>query len=282
MLGQTAKAKIDQGIISPNNHPLQSRTDKSTTVSAPLNDLCVYQAGQVRTLVVGLTRVVTLVVFGLGFVAAPNMYYHPDTSNWWVPGVIAGSAIPMVVLTLISAPFVSTIRVQIPPSAKRSQQALMQWASNIPPETRLELQSMRFLPWPKHRSIRISDLRRLPQTRWSMGLANLERVSYHGEPWRAEDVTGGRLVRRLYARYYIDRAQITDKSQAPGLWDRIWEQIPVKGEQPAARMVMKEPVVMANRRQPLGRTSLTGRVRAPPPPPPPAVNVGSKNAGARK
>lgn len=185
----------------------------------------------------------------------------------------------MVSLILLSAPFVSTIRVELPARAKRSQEALLQWASNIPPNTMLEVQSFRFMPWPTHKSIRISDLRRLPQTRWSLKSANLERIPFMGV-WDPDEITGGPVMRRLYARYWVDRAQITDKSQAPGVWDRIWEQLPMKGEERASRAAVKEPVIMANRRQPMGRTSFTGRVRAPPPPPP--VKNSASNAGPRK
>ena len=48
----------------------------------------------------------------------------------------------------------------------------------------------------------------------------------------------------------MSRTQIKDRSRAPGVWDKMWEQIPMVGEQLIAKKTMeRRPAVAANRPQ---------------------------------
>ena len=233
-----------------------------------LDFLNVYQAGPPRTVFIGLFRVVTIVVLGLGVTAvAPRMYFDPDSSNWWVPTVAIGSAVPFVVLALLSAPYVSTVRILLPNSARRSTEALMAFAENVPADTKVLLQSMRWLPWPIHRQVFFSDLRRLPGTKLS---ANLEHVPLgHEQAKNANNILGGRFVQRMYGKYWVDMT-VRNKSQAPGVWEKMWDQITIKGQEhlkvaPRDRL----PPVMANR--PVPTTPSVGAAKKPSLPPPPAA-----------
>lgn len=242
-----------------------------------LDLLNVYQAGPPRTVFVGMFRIVTIVVFSIGVsMVAPRMYFDPDTSTWWVPAVIVGSAIPAVVLALLSAPYVSTIRVLLPPSAKKSHEALMAFAENVPADTTVMLQSMRWLPWPTHKQVFFSDLRRLPGMKLS---ANLEHVPLgHKQIESASKIAGGRLAMRMYGKYWVDMTA-RNKSQAPGVWEKMWDQITIKGQEhlkvaPRDRL----PPVMANRPVP---SVGAGKRLPPPPPPPPARSKGGAKSKKR-
>jgi hypothetical protein len=250
-------------------------------VISSLDLLNVYQAGPPRTVFIGLFRVVTIVVFSLGVLAvAPRMYFDPDTSMWWVPGVAIGSAVPFVVLALLSAPYVSTVRVLLPASAKRSHEALMAFAENVPADTKVSLQTMRWLPWPIHRQVFFSDLRRLPGTKLS---ANLEHVPLgHEEAKDASKVFGGRLARRMYGRFWVDMT-VRNKSQAPGVWEKMWDQITIKGQE-HLRVAPRDrlPPIMANRPALTSPSVGAGRKTPPPPPPPPARSKGGAKSKSKK
>ncbi|KAM0717719.1 hypothetical protein Q7P37_007571 [Cladosporium fusiforme] len=237
-----------------------------------LDLLNVYQAGQIRTVITGMSRIITIVVAGLGvFTVAPRMFFNPDVSNWWVPGVIVGGAIPFVALALLSAPYVSTIRVLLPKSAKKNHDSLMRFAEKVPGETKIMMQSMRWLPWPVHREMFFCDLRRLPGRKLSV---NLEHIPLgHEQARNAGSTLGERLAMRMYGRYWVDMKS-SNKSQAPGVWEKMWDQIPIKGQEPIkVPLADKKPVVMANRSPP---TAAAASPKRPPPP------VKAKGARSRK
>lgn len=247
---------------------------------ASLDFLNVYQAGQTRTVFIGLTRVVTIVIFGLGVMTvAPRMYFDPDVSMWWVPTVAIGSAVPLVVLAMLSAPYVSTIRILLPASAKRNHQTLMAFAENVPADTKVLLQSMRWLPWPQHKQVFFSDLRRLSGRKISV---NLEHVPLgHDQAKKANQTIAERLLVRMYGRYWVDMTA-TNKSQAPGVWEKMWDQITIKGQE-SLKVAPKDrlPPVMANRSAPVTPSVGAGRKTLPPPPPPPVRSKGGAKSKKR-
>jgi len=235
----------------------------SIPVISSLDLLNVYQGSVVRTVSVGMMRIVTIVVFGLGVtMIAPRMFFDPDQSMWWVPGILVGSAVPLVLTALLSAPYVSTIRVLVPPSAKKSTEALMRFAERVPADTKVSLQSMRWLPWPTHKEVFFSDLRRLPGRKLSVNLEHIPLGNESAE--NASKIVGGRLAMRMYGRYWVDMTS-RNKSQAPGVWEKMWEQIPIKGQEPL-KTADRKPPVMANRTAPPRPSSGAARVSPPPPP----------------
>lgn len=195
-----------------------------------------------------MARVLTMVfiVVGCGQ-AAPSLYLSPDHSMWWVPGVVVASAVPFVAMAMLSAPYVCAIRVLLPPSAKKSTAALMRFAENVPGETRISLQTMRWLPWPTHKEMFFCDLRRLSGRKLSV---NLEHVPLgHEKAREANNIVGGRLAMRMYGRYWVDMTA-RNKSQAPGVWEKMWDQIPIKGQEPV-KIADRTPVTMTNRPAPV-------------------------------
>jgi hypothetical protein len=240
-------------------------------VISSLDLLNVYQAGAIRTVFVGMSRAVTVVVFAIGLTTvAPRMYMDPDTSMWWVPAVIIGSGIPLVAFSLLSAPFVSTVRVLLPKAARKDHASLTRFAENVPEDTKVLFQTMRWAPWATHKQVFFSDLRRLPGKNLS---ANLEHVPLgHGkETQGASKVLGGKLAVRMYGKYWVDMTS-RNKSQAPGVWEKMWDQITIKGQE-ALKIPPRErlPPGMTNRPAPTVSPSVGGgggkKVLSPLPPP---------------
>ena len=235
----------------------------SRIVIRSLDLLNVYQGSVIRTVTVGMMRMVTIVVFGLGVtMIAPSIFFDPDQSKWWVPVVLVGSAVPLVLTALLSAPYVSTIRVLVPPSAKKNTEALFRFAERVPEDTKIALQSMRWLPWPTHKEVFFSDLRRLPGRKLSVNLEHIPLGNKAAE--NASKIVGGRLAMRMYGRYWVDMTS-RNKSQAPGVWEKMWEQIPIKGQEPL-KIADRKPPAMANRIA-LPKTSAAAARVSPPPPP---------------
>ncbi|KAK4635149.1 hypothetical protein CLAFUW4_00413 [Fulvia fulva] len=205
--------------------------------------LNVYRLSSAATLCVGFTRVCTLVVFGVGaIIYAPAIAFSPHHSNCLIPACIVASAVPMVAVIFTSGPSVMSIRVQLPPHARRSREGLLKFANNLPPRTILRLESMKLIPWPTQTDVVFADLTR-HRPSWKGGLSNLENTPVTTQGNEREGTFFAQLIRRLLGRYYVQRDQKKDRSSAPGLWEKMWEQIPehniTPGNVRTRRMVSK-------------------------------------------
>ena len=210
-------------------------------------NLNVFNSGTPPTLVLGFTRIVTIVFFGYGFLwAAPSIVFNPEAPTFWAPVVALGSAIPLLATGLLFSNYVHHINLLLPPAARRSKDALLRFVSDVPPSTTIQIKSMMFRPWPHTKEVPFGNLRRLPSS-WAR-LSNLEYVPYATQHLADEHKVWHSLTRNFMGRYFVSRSQITDRSRAPGAWNRMWEQIPMLGEAPVLRpRAERKPVVMANR-----------------------------------
>lgn len=191
-------------------------------------------------------RVVTNVFFGYGVLwAAPSMFFDPEAPWYMVPTVAAGSAIPLLAAGLAFGGYVNHINILLPQHARKSKDDLTRFAAAMPPTTIVQLKSMWFRPWPVTKEIYFEDLRRLPR-RWYR-LANLEHVPHSNRELVKSNPMWNWIVGSVMGRYSVSAAQVKDRSRAPGVWERVWEQIPMAGEYPVPRETMKRPVVAANR-----------------------------------
>ncbi|OQO12931.1 hypothetical protein B0A48_02395 [Cryoendolithus antarcticus] len=172
----------------------------------------------------------------------PSYYYSPDTSNWWIPARLLGAAAPMTIAAFASAPYVANIRLVLPPSLlKASPDAIQRWAVRAPSDTRLLFQTYR----------------------WST-LANLEYVPMGTKDAieKARAARGGALAMRMYGQLQVNRNVSVVKSQLPGVWDALWERIPIKGE---ARI---DTASLSAAEKPRKAQRVAWPKRQPPPPPP--------------
>lgn len=195
----------------------------------------------------GTARLASYVVLGIGaFIMFPiysYAYFCPTETHserekpvqWYTPPLILiGCTIPAVLATFALAPWVHQIHVRIPTVARRSKDDLMRWANNIPRHTTLSFSVIRNTPWPTVQYASFEDLQRLPFSKTR--LPNLEHVPPEHEKyvadnqrsWRARFLEG--ISRRVYGRFYVNTSQKTDKSAVPGVWDKMWNQIPMEGK----------------------------------------------------
>lgn len=190
----------------------------------------VYRAGVAATVGVGMCRVATIGAFMLGSLwYAPAFYFSPDHSNWLVPVVLAGSAVPFVVTALCTGPMVHSILVRLPARARRSKDDLIYFSKYPPKDTIIELQFMRWKPWLQGKGYRFDRLRRLtPSLRG--GIANLEVVNDEEEHAARDNPRLARFLSALMGRYFVNRQQKNDRAAVPGVWDNMWQRIPLKGQ----------------------------------------------------
>ena len=177
---------------------------------------------------------------------APSIFLDPNAPSLWVPVVAIGSVVPLLVVGLAFGGYTQHINILLPTTARRSKEDLMRFASVIPPTTIVQIKSMWFRPWPVTKEIFFEDLRRLPR-RWTR-LANLEHVPLGTKEQAQKNPRWDWVAKSLMGRYFVDMTKDRDRSRAPGVWKRVWEQIPMSGEEPIkAKDMDRKPAVAANR-----------------------------------
>lgn len=210
-------------------------------------EINIYRRGSFSTAFVAVIRLATLMILAVGtFGMAPvytYLYFFPDEIQderekpvkWYLPPLILlGSWVPAVAAFFALAPWVHHIHVHLPMVARKSEQDLMRWASNVPRNTIINISIMRLSPRPMVQYAAWEDLSRLPRGR--MQLSNLEHKPVDHHKYLADNKGSLRarlfewMTRRVLGRYYVDRVQTKDKSGVPGVWDKMWEQIPMKGQ----------------------------------------------------
>ncbi|KAK4507667.1 hypothetical protein PRZ48_001402 [Zasmidium cellare] len=213
--------------------------------------LNVYRAGSNKTAFMGIFRVVATVCFPLGCLYATAFFFSPDHSNWWIIPIVVGSAVPMVTMMLATGPYVHAIEVRLPPSVRMSREALIRFADNTPGKTEARLACMRLLPWPTNRDVKFGLLRKYRPS-FKRGYSNLEYVPEHtGEAEKYEGTWWHNMAMNFFGRFMVDNV-VRDRSSAPGVWIKMWKQIPELGSEndPVKKMNEgKKAVVMANRPQ---------------------------------
>lgn len=187
--------------------------------------------------------------FPVGCVFASSFYFSPDHSNWWIPAFVVGSAIPGTIMVLATGPLVHAIKVRLPPTTRTSREELIRFADNTPPDAEVRLESMRALPWPTRRDVKFGLLRKYRPS-LKKGLSNLEYVPEHtGEAKGHEDTWWHNMVKNFLGRFLVDNT-VKDRSAAPGVWGKMWVQIPELGSSPVLRISKeRKPAIMANRPQ---------------------------------
>lgn len=170
-----------------------------------------------------------------------------------------GATIPLLVTGLAFGGYVHHVNVILPSFARRSKDSLVHFASDVPSGTIVEIKSMWFRPWPVTKKIYFEDLRRLPRS-WTR-LSNLENAPPSNMKKAEKNPMWNWLALTLMGRYFVSRNGVKDRSRAPGVWDKMWEQIPLRGQESVKREpVGKMPVAAANR---TATSSTKGGTRKP-------------------
>lgn len=133
--------------------------------------------------------------------------------------VIAVSAAPLPLIHAMTRPFITNIFIETPAWARRSREALVRFAERLPLDTPLEIETLGFLPWPRRKALRVSDLRTIPE---SFGrLANLEQITTVGATSKVPRALRWPLT-QFYARPSPSR---WEKSRAPDVWPLVLQAI---------------------------------------------------------
>jgi hypothetical protein len=83
------------------------------------------------------------------------------------------SAIPLFYVIYYASPFVAYIHIKLPMFARRSREQLLRWAQNIPPNTEVEMTTIKSYGSLRTTRMPISELR---PTKARFGIENLIRV----------------------------------------------------------------------------------------------------------
>lgn len=233
----------------------------------------VYRAPTAQTGANGMLRIATMVLFAVGSVSTLFLYSNPDASNWWIPGgrsaiyvaslfnitdkflvtVIVGSAVPMTLIILLCGPWAMSIRLNLPSRARRSAEDLQRFIANVPPDTPLVIQFLRFAMWPGTRQVLFSDLRRLKPA-W-IRRTNLEHIPVAQTAQMREASIKAWIVKMYFGRYWV---VMDDPSGGKGvvkdIWKQLWEQIPLHGEVRASAEQIVLPSGLPRKQDAITRT----------------------------
>ncbi|KAJ5622289.1 hypothetical protein N7528_005521 [Penicillium herquei] len=124
----------------------------------PPERILVYYGGTGRAMFLGMLRVTTILLFGAAcLIVAPSCY--TDDAAWYTtPLVVVGGAMPMLFVAYTSAPYVNFVHLALPAVARRSREAAVHYAKDLPPTAVLYLNTMRFNTIPRTIPVRVGDL----------------------------------------------------------------------------------------------------------------------------
>ncbi|KJX99692.1 hypothetical protein TI39_contig353g00014 [Zymoseptoria brevis] len=211
----------------------------------------IFHAGSPAISAIGLIRITGIIIAAVGCIPYPIMFYmSPNHSNWWIPALILASPIPLLLMLFTTGPFIHSIQVKLPASARTSKEALKAFAERPNADTILRFHYMKLWPWPTSKEIPFGRLRRIKPS-LKAGWANLEWVSEQAAEHRKyQDKWWYEMAQGVFKRkYYVNRDQKTDRGAVPGVWNEMWKQIPMKGSR-------GDPMVAARSRRPV---TLSGR-----------------------
>ncbi|KAH7058842.1 hypothetical protein B0J12DRAFT_651717 [Macrophomina phaseolina] len=217
--------------------------------------LLIYNAGTGKTTWIAFTKLSTVVFFAFGcLVIAPRLHAHPESPWWAAPAAILLTPLPLLLTTTLTAPFVNSIYLHLPAYARSSRALLARFAANPPPDTLLDIRTIRLNGFWKTTGTTVSELRILPKRR--LGLANVERVPARisgnavlkakggvaGEGQKGRKEKKG-LLQRIVAvfveprrRFYINAAEGSRRSAEPGVVEMVMKAV----EANSARMLQQQ------------------------------------------
>ncbi|EMC94720.1 hypothetical protein BAUCODRAFT_124319 [Baudoinia panamericana UAMH 10762] len=187
-------------------------------------------------------RLATMAVSVLSWtVGAPLYLMNPATPAWFVPTFLFVTSGPFLFCAAFGQ-IVLNIKASLPPAARRTTEDLRAFLAKIPPASRMRITYVRFAPWPLKREVFVSDLRRLPISR--VRLVNMQIVG--DEAGGAKTIMDGWFG--WYRRsFWVNMGYMSrDNSAVPGMWEHVWRQLPVLGEE-----VAQKPMVEALPKRPL-------------------------------
>lgn len=130
--------------------------------------------------------------------------------------VIAGGALPMIFVAFTSAPYVNFVHLALPAFARRSREAAVHYAKDLPPTAMLYINTMRFNTIPRTIPVRVGDLVADQHTLRPVAFRNTKPIE---RPWWM-----GKPTNQFYTG---DHSQPGRQSSAfyPEVWPSIFQRI---------------------------------------------------------
>ncbi|KAF2224572.1 hypothetical protein BDZ85DRAFT_281153 [Elsinoe ampelina] len=131
------------------------------------SSLNVFHLGVGFTTYIGMCKMSTIFFFAYQcLVRAPALAIDETAAFFWTPLTTVIYALPMIAFHLITSPVTASINVLIPPEARQSPKTLQEWAVKAPRDTLVEFTTLRFLPFPKRKTVKLEDLKLLRPGPW--------------------------------------------------------------------------------------------------------------------
>ncbi|KAF2402711.1 hypothetical protein EJ06DRAFT_505668 [Trichodelitschia bisporula] len=186
--------------------------------------LLIFNNGAFKSSLVATIKVATVCFFaGSCLFLAPRYVIAEEEANWKAgPAVLLG-AVPMLVVSTLTAPYVATVRMQLPSHARLSRQALMRFCNNLPHKTPLEFATVRLSGMQKTTATTVGELHPLKPR---IGrIANIVRVipgiQDKTSLWAKMSV----WVREPRNKFFVDGMEGIRRSRAPGVWELVMKEI---------------------------------------------------------
>lgn len=129
--------------------------------------------------------------------------------------VAAAGAFPMIYMMWAAAPFVAYVHIKLPLFARRSRDQLLRWAENIPPNTEVDLTTIKAYGRPRVSRMLLSDLR---PVKARFGIENMVRVSKvpasRPRPWWSS---------KQKSLFFVGNER--KRTVETVIWQKVWSQI---------------------------------------------------------
>ncbi|KAJ6180548.1 hypothetical protein N7519_011009 [Penicillium mononematosum] len=216
------KTTTRTGIV---NFPCQrSNACAELRVAGPPERILVYYGGTGRAIFLGTLRITTVLLFGAAcLIVAPACSVADDYPWYSTPAVIAAGALPMLFVSYTAAPYVNFIHLALPAFARKSREAAVQYAKDLPPTAVLYLTSMRFNTIPRQTAVRLGDLIPIKDALRPVTFQNLNPSPQRW--WQ------GRAPTKFYTGTHSKPGRQTS-AFFPELWNVIYQQIQKGKSQP--------------------------------------------------
>lgn len=137
--------------------------------------------------------------------------------------MIAAGALPMLFVSYTAAPYVNFIHLALPAFARKSREAAVQYAKDLPPTAVLYLTSMRFNTIPRQTAVRLGDLVPVKDALRPVTFQNLKPLPQRW--WQ------GKAPVQFYTASHSKPGRQTS-AFFPELWNGIYQQIQKAKSQP--------------------------------------------------
>lgn len=164
----------------------------------------------------------------------PPPIQHPHTHTDPYQPAILLTPLPLLLTATLTSPFVNSIYLHLPAYARSSRSLLVRFAANPPPDTLLDIRTVRLNGLWKTTGTAVSELRAVPR-RGLLGLANVERVPRAARKGGAEAKKGEKkkgVVQRIVSlfveprrRFYINAAEGARRSAEPGVVELVMKAV---------------------------------------------------------